>query len=89
MIYRKLRLDHRIHQLQERQTANYLPSCDNTGVHVQTFFREEGSIAGLGQGVLKKVMKDHAVLTQLDLLEIHKSQVTNCIGIEGLDIHVG
>ena len=89
VIYRNIRLDHRIHQLQERQPANYFPSHENIGVRVQPSVREEGSTAGPGHGVLKKVMKYHAVLTPLDLLEIHKSQVTNCIGIEGLDLHVG
>ena len=78
-----MRLDHRIHQLQERQPANYIPSCDNIGVRVQTFFREEGSIAGPGHGVLEQMMKDHSVLTQLDLLAIHKSQVPNCMGSRG------
>ena len=46
-------------------------------------------IVGPVHGVLKKLMKYHAVLTQLDLLAIHKSQVPNCIGIEGLDLCVG
>ena len=38
---------------------------------------------------LKKVMKYHTVLTQLDVLEVYKPQVPNFIGIEGANLHVG
>ena len=75
MIYRKLRLDHSIHQLQERQSAKYHPSGDNIGLRVHIFIGEEGSIAGPGHGVLKEVMKYHAVLTQLDLLAVHENNL--------------
>ena len=88
VIYCKLRLDHHIHQLQERQSTNYLPSRDNIGVRVHFFVGEEGSIAGLGHGALEEVVKYHNELKQLDLLAVREDQVPNCIGIEGLDLHV-
>ena len=88
MIYLKLRLDRRIHHVQERQSTNYLPSRDNIGVRVHLFVGEGGSIAGPGNGFLEQLMKDHTVLTQLDLLAVHEAQIPNCIGVEGLDLNV-